>query len=49
MSEKIVHIKLEVTMEGDSDSNYSPEEKLIYQKIKGYVKISMVWICIQGI
>lgn len=34
-------------MEGDSDSNYSLEEKLIYQKIKGNVKISMVWICIQ--
>lgn len=29
-------------MEGDFDSNYSPEEKVIYQKIKGYVKISMM-------
>ena len=30
--------KLEVTMEVDSDSNYSPEEKATYQKIKEYVK-----------
>lgn len=30
--------KIEVTMEVDSDSNYSPEEKATYQKIKDYVK-----------
>ena len=30
--------KLEVTMEVDSDSNYLPEEKATYQKIKEYVK-----------
>lgn len=30
--------KIEVTMEVDSDSNYSPEEKATYQKIKEYVK-----------
>lgn len=30
--------KLEVTMEVDSDSNYTPEERTTYQKIKAYVK-----------
>ena len=30
--------KLEVTMEVDSDSNYTPEERATYQKIKEYVK-----------
>lgn len=30
--------KIEVTMEVGSDSNYSPEEKATYQKIKEYVK-----------
>ena len=30
--------KLEVTMEVDSDSNYMPEERATYQKIKAYVK-----------
>lgn len=30
--------KLEVTMEVDSDSNYTPEERATYQKIKAYVK-----------
>ena len=30
--------KLEVTMEVDSDSNYTPEECATYQKIKAYVK-----------
>lgn len=30
--------KIEVTMEVDSDSNYSPEKKATYQKIKEYVK-----------
>ena len=30
--------KLEVTMEVDSDSNYTPEERATYQKIKVYVK-----------
>ena len=29
---------LEVTMEVDSDSNYTPEERATYQKIKAYVK-----------
>ena len=30
--------KLEVTMEVDSDSNYTPEERATYKKIKAYVK-----------
>ena len=30
--------KLEVAMEVDSDSNYTPEERATYQKIKAYVK-----------
>ena len=30
--------KLEDTMEVDSDSNYTPEERATYQKIKAYVK-----------
>lgn len=30
--------KIEVTMEVDSDSNYTPEEKATYQKNKEYVK-----------
>lgn len=30
--------KLEVTMEVDFDSNYTPEERATYQKIKAYVK-----------
>ncbi len=30
--------KLEVTMEVDSESNYTPEERATYQKIKEYVK-----------
>lgn len=30
--------KLEVTMEVDSESNYTPEERATYQKIKAYVK-----------
>lgn len=29
--------KLEITMEVDSDSNYTPEERATYQKIKAYV------------
>lgn len=31
-------LKIEVTMEMDSDRNYSPEETATYQKIKEYVK-----------
>lgn len=30
--------KLEVTMEVDSESNYTPEERATYQKIRAYVK-----------
>lgn len=30
--------KIEVTMEPDGESNYTPEEKVTYQKIKDYVK-----------
>lgn len=30
--------KIEVTMEPDEESNYTPEEKATYQKIKDYVK-----------
>ena len=30
--------KIEVTMEPDEESNYTPEEKATYQKIKEYVK-----------
>ena len=30
--------KIEVTMEPDEESNYTPEEKAAYQKIKDYVK-----------
>lgn len=30
--------KLEVMMEVDSDSNYTPEKHATYQKIKAYVK-----------
>ena len=30
--------KIEVTMEPDEESNYTPEEKATYQKIKAYVK-----------
>ena len=30
--------KLEVTMEVDCESNYTPEERATYQKIKEYVK-----------
>ena len=30
--------KIEVTMEPDEESNYTPEEKITYQKIKDYVK-----------
>ena len=30
--------KIEVTMEPDEESNYTPEEKDTYQKIKEYVK-----------
>ncbi len=30
--------KIEVTMESDEESNYTPEEKATYQKIKDYVK-----------
>lgn len=30
--------KLEVTMEVDADSNYTPKECATYQKIKAYVK-----------
>lgn len=30
--------KIEVTMEPDEESNYTPEEKATYQKIKNYVK-----------
>ena len=30
--------KIEVTMEHDEESNYTPEEKATYQKIKDYVK-----------
>ena len=31
-------LKIEVTMEPDEESNYTPEEKATYQKIKDYVK-----------
>lgn len=41
--------KIEVTMEVDSNSNYSPEEKAIYQKIKEYVKDKYVSMYIQDI
>lgn len=34
--------KIEVTMEPDEESNYTPEEKATYSKIKEYVKESMV-------
>ena len=30
--------KLEVTMEVDSENNYTPEKRATYQKIKAYVK-----------
>ena len=30
--------KIEVTMQPDEESNYTPEEKATYQKIKDYVK-----------
>lgn len=30
--------KIEVTMEPDEESNYTPEEKATYSKIKEYVK-----------
>ena len=30
--------KIQVTMEPDEESNYTPEEKATYQKIKDYVK-----------
>lgn len=30
--------KIEVTMKPDEESNYTPEEKATYQKIKDYVK-----------
>ena len=30
--------KIDVTMEPDEESNYTPEEKATYQKIKDYVK-----------
>ena len=30
--------KIEVTMGPDEESNYTPEEKATYQKIKDYVK-----------
>ena len=30
--------KIEVTMEPDEESNYTPEEKATYQKIKEYIK-----------
>ena len=30
--------KIEVTMEPDEESNYTPQEKATYQKIKDYVK-----------
>ena len=30
--------KIDVTMEPDEKSNYTPEEKATYQKIKDYVK-----------
>ena len=29
--------KIEVTMEPDEESNYTPEEKITYQKIKAYI------------
>ena len=38
--------KIEVTMEPDEESNYTPEEKATYQKIKEYVRTSMVCMCI---
>ena len=38
LSLKTSQPKLEVTMEVDSDSNYTPEERATYQKIKAYVK-----------
>ena len=37
--------KIEVTMEPDEESNYTPEEKATYQKIKDYVKnLSLIHI-----
>lgn len=39
--------KIEVTMEVDSDSNYTPEEKATYQKNKEYVKDKYGAMCIQ--
>ena len=35
---KKIHLRLRVTMEPDEESNYTPEEKATYQKIKDYVK-----------
>ena len=32
--------KIEVTMKPDEESNYTPEEKATYPKIKEYVKVS---------
>ena len=42
--------KIEVTMEPDEESNYTPEEKITYQKIKAYIlekygfKVSSLYI-----
>ena len=42
--------KIEVTMEPDEESNYTPEEKVTYQKIKAYIlekygfKVSLLYI-----
>ena len=34
--------RIEVTMEPDAESNYTPAEKATYGKIKEYVKESMI-------
>ena len=42
--------KIEVTMKPDEESNYTPEEKITYQKIKAYIlekygfKVSSLYI-----
>lgn len=42
--------KIEVTMEPDEESNYTPKEKITYQKIKAYIlekygfKVSSLYI-----
>lgn len=45
--------KLEVTMEVDSDSNYTPEEKVTYEKIREYIlekhRLKISTLCIAQI